>query len=134
MTNEELAQLLRKMREDAGLKQWQVAERLGVTRASVTHYESCSRRPSLEVIQEWARICDRRIGIVAMSAADEALTVTEEEETMIRGIRSLPPERRRLIGFAILTIQRVNEMALPILAAQLEALHRATGQTVMLDT
>lgn len=69
-----------------------------------------------------------------MSAADEALTVTEEEETMIRGIRSLPPERRRLIGFAILTIQRVNEMALPILAAQLEALHRATGQTVMLDT
>lgn len=49
---------LRKAREHAGLEQRQLAERAGISRATISNAERGVGNPSLPTLQAWAAACD----------------------------------------------------------------------------
>lgn len=48
MQNETLSKKLRKLRESSGLSQGQIANKLYITRAAYSHYETGKRTPTIE--------------------------------------------------------------------------------------
>lgn len=94
MDYEQLAQELRRIREDAGLNLAQLAERMeGVTASAVGHWESLRRKPSLPVVDAWARACGYEAEMVFRRAGDaETLTA------LLRAASPLPGATVRLLA------------------------------------
>jgi transcriptional regulator with XRE-family HTH domain len=88
--NENFGRLLRNYRDDAGLKQSEVAARVGATQAAVSNWERGKSWPDPEQMQMLARIFDvsykhllvQQIGLA--SAVEEAIlsdaTMTRKEQ------------------------------------------------------
>lgn len=51
-----LGETLKKLRTDRQLNQGQLAEMMGLAASAISSYESCSRRPSYEILIKYARI------------------------------------------------------------------------------
>ena len=51
---------LRALRDARGLTQLQVANRIGVSKAMVSAYETASKAPSIEVLIRLSRLLDRK--------------------------------------------------------------------------
>ncbi|MCM1307808.1 MAG: helix-turn-helix domain-containing protein [Butyrivibrio sp.] len=51
-----LGDTLKKLRTDKRLNQGQLAEMMGLATSAISSYESCSRRPSYEILVKYARI------------------------------------------------------------------------------
>ena len=51
-----LGETLKKLRIDRRLNQGQLAEMMGLAASAISSYESCSRRPSYEILIKYARI------------------------------------------------------------------------------
>ena len=51
-----LGETLKKLRIDRRLNQGQLAEMMGLATSAISRYESCSRRPSYEILIKYARI------------------------------------------------------------------------------
>lgn len=54
-TNETFAERLKTLRENAGKKRQEVADSLGITRASLEYYEKGKRKPDIEVLAKVAK-------------------------------------------------------------------------------
>lgn len=91
------SQNLKKLREEAGLTQTQMAEQLGISRGSISFYENGDRVPDIEVL---ARVSDRfqvstdwLLGITKARTTDDAVKVacnyTGLTEEAIRNIHGL---------------------------------------------
>ncbi len=55
--------LLRTAREEAGLTQKQLAEKLAVSQQAIARAEGWSSNPTIDLMNRWARACDRRLEI-----------------------------------------------------------------------
>jgi len=58
--------LLRQAREQAGLTQLQLADRLGISQQAVSKAERWSSNPTVELMRRWLALCGKRLelGIV----------------------------------------------------------------------
>lgn len=93
----EIAARLKGWRERAGLGQSEVAERIGVTRAAVGHYERGARPLTIETISSWAKACGVEADLIEKDEKPEgeALPMAdlrpEARDALMQIIRLLPP-------------------------------------------
>jgi DNA-binding XRE family transcriptional regulator len=58
--------LLRSARESAGLTQTRLAELLGITQQAVARAERWNSNPTVDLLNRWAKACNRRLEIRLM--------------------------------------------------------------------
>lgn len=103
MPQKNIVDLLRSVRHRAGLTQAQLSERLltagvSASRGRIANYEAESRRPPLEIIEQWAVACGHRLVLELVPVEqDELGELSPEEEAHLRVLRSLPVEQRRIV-------------------------------------
>lgn len=97
---------LKKLREEAGMSQRQLADSIGVSQQSVNKYENHSVEPDIAVLVRIADIfntsVDFLIGRTAIRRAIEATHVYElndEEKRLIDSFRALNPKQRKSVFF-----------------------------------
>lgn len=102
-----LRQILRAARDEAGLTQQQVADRISsrlnldrpLTGAAVSAWEGFTRHPPINVMAAWARVLGRRLVVQLDDAAGDrvAVLVRPSSSDLVRMIDLLGDEDRRLI-------------------------------------
>jgi len=130
VTYVELARILREAREHAKLTQQELAERLGVTRPAVTHFEQNRRKPSLTIIEKWATICGRRLRLDLIDPQNDDFTPSAFEVDLLRRIRRLPDGERGLVDSLIKVLPRLDAIPLGMLAEQVGMLVRSYPSAV----
>lgn len=74
-TNETFAERLKTLRENAGKKRQEVADSLGITRASLEYYEKGKRKPDIEVLAKVAKYygvsTDYLLGLSVVPSTDK---------------------------------------------------------------
>lgn len=108
-------QRLAKMRTDAGLKQAELAEILGVTPMYVSMIERGERPGALDLLMRWAEACHAS---VADALGEEASTVDA-----IRRLQGLDASRVPTIMRVIEMAERMDDASYGRLAAVLELLN-----------
>jgi transcriptional regulator with XRE-family HTH domain len=92
---------IRARRKELGLKQGDVAPELGITVSAYSLWEhgKLHKPPSPAQVEKLVRILKlTREYLILGSAPGEALAArTEEERNLLLALRTLPPERRRLV-------------------------------------
>lgn len=110
---------LRRLREEAGLSQDALAERLGVTREHVSRIERSKTQTNVDKAAQWAEACGydlmlvprERPGARALLAELEHST-EEERAVLIRLSRLFPRLDERSRQIAIRYIEMLDEMQL----------------------
>ena len=89
---------LRRLREDAGLTQEQLAAATGLTRSRINNYENGLREPDFEMLELFADFFNTDMnGLICGSPG-----LTEAEETLLGFFRELNPEgQRRILDYAL---------------------------------
>lgn len=104
---------LRLLRRSAGLTQAELATRLGCTQRRITNIEGGSRRPSVELLGEWARACGRHY------VYDFSEAPMGDADLMFRAACSSPTLRR--IVAEILSLEVPSEASLRALEGHIRA-------------
>ncbi len=85
-----LGEKLKKLRIDRRLNQSHLAEMMGLATSAISSYESCSRRPSYEILIKYARIfhvsTDYLLGIERQNYLDISDLDSKEKEIVIQVI------------------------------------------------
>ncbi|MBD5156987.1 MAG: helix-turn-helix transcriptional regulator [Butyrivibrio sp.] len=85
-----LGETLKKLRIDRRLNQGQLAEMMGLATSAISSYESCSRRPSYEILVKYARIfhvsTDYLLGIERQDYLDISDLSDKEKEAVMQVI------------------------------------------------
>lgn len=85
-----LGETLKKLRIDRRLNQGQLAEMMGLATSAISSYESCSRRPSYEILVKYARIfhvsTDYLLGIERHDYLDISDLSDKEKEAVMQVI------------------------------------------------
>lgn len=85
-----LGETLKKLRIDRRLNQGQLAEMMGLATSAISSYESCSRRPSYEILVKYARIfhvsTDYLLGIEHQDYLDISDLSDKEKEAVMQVI------------------------------------------------
>ncbi len=85
-----LGETLKKLRIDRRLNQGQLAEMMGLATSAISSYESCSRRPSYEILVKYARIfhvsTDYLLGIEHQDYLDISDLSDKEREAVMQVI------------------------------------------------
>lgn len=85
-----LGEKLKKLRIDRKLNQSHLAEMMGLATSAISSYESCSRRPSYEILIKYARIfhvsTDYLLGIERQNYLDISDLGSKEKEIVIQVI------------------------------------------------
>lgn len=103
--NERFAERLRDLREAAGLTQKQLADKLGVSRGSISYYENCERVPDIIFLEKTAYFygvsTDYLLGLTDVKTQDASLRAVCEytglSETTIHSIKN---NRCSLCGYS----------------------------------
>lgn len=76
----EIASALKKVREDAGLTQIELAEALGVTQSTISNVEVGRRQPSIDLLERWLDRCHGTLSILTaqLDAVDRAARLLRE--------------------------------------------------------
>lgn len=76
---------LRSLREARGLTQFQVAERIGVSKAMISAYETASKAPSIEVLIRLSRLFGVSVDYLVCVDAPKMIDVSGlDEETLVQ--------------------------------------------------
>lgn len=86
---------LKKLREQMGLTQELLAERLGVTKSSVSYYETQERSPSPDVLIRCARIFHVTTDYLLGLNTKEMLDISDLEEDDVALLRTLAERMRK---------------------------------------
>lgn len=97
---------LRQMREDAGLLQHQLAERLSTTKSTISKIEHGHMRASMEMAQAWALACGRSF-----------IALGPEHDAALRAIGALTPDHAGIV----LTLARLLPTLHPLRIEDLRA-------------
>lgn len=76
-----LGRHLRQLRQDAGISQPDLAERLGIGSGTARQYERAARRPSLDVVFAWSSACGRPLTLVWAEPVAQRPAVTDTDPT-----------------------------------------------------
>lgn len=87
-------------REAAGLKQSEMAERLGMSRGQLANIESGNRKVDLPELRRIARICGCRV-VDLLLQEDAPNLPSEPEEAMLAALRSEPAYDTRAVLAAV---------------------------------
>ena len=91
-----LSQRLKEYRDSHNLKQWQLADILGLTRAAVTAYESGNKRPDYKGLLNISSKLDLSIDYL-VGKVDNSLTQTEQQDIrFIIELNSIKPRNLRI--------------------------------------
>ena len=109
MNKQAFGDRLRNLRMDRGLSLQQLAGRIGVTKSTVSFYESGERLPSYDVLFEICRTLDTTVEYLLYGGQNRRLIdVTGLEENEIAINKAAPPENffvRKIKLFYIFTIK-----------------------------
>ncbi len=94
----DFGEMLRKLRQDAGLTQKQLADRLGISKSTVSFYEQSIRSPSSDVLLRIARVFH--------ISTDYLLG--ETEKTQFIDISDLPAEDVKYLNYTIDFLRKKN--------------------------
>ena len=102
---EEFGARLAKIREEAGLTQTGLAERVGTSQSAISQMENGDRKPSFDMLRQLATALGvRAADLLASEPEDER---SGDEQAHFRQYRSLPEEaREELRAFADFLRQR----------------------------
>ncbi len=113
---QELLLELRRIREEAGLSQDAVAERLGVTREHVSRVERAKTQTNVDKAQQWADVCGFDLMLVPRDrpsarvvAAELEHATPEERGVLLRLSRLLPRLDDRSRQIAIRYIEMLDD-------------------------
>ncbi len=94
----DFGEMLRKLRLDAGLTQKQLADRLGISKSTVSFYEQSIRYPSLDVLQDIARVFH----------ISTSYLLGETNRSQFLDISDLPAEDVRYLSYTIDFLRKKN--------------------------
>lgn len=80
---------LRSLREARGLTQLQVAERIGVSKAMISAYETASKAPSIEVLIRLSRLFGVSVDYLVCVDAPKMIDVSGLDEETVALITTL---------------------------------------------
>lgn len=103
LTNEELGELIKTMRQSRGLSQKELAELINQSKSTVAMYESGQRRPSKKAQEALADTFNVGLSSLLFTQPTiddideylDALPKTEEARILSKGIDQLPEEQRK---------------------------------------
>ena len=89
---------LRRLREDKGLTQTELADTLGLTRSRINNYENGLREPDFETLELFADFFNIDMnGLISGSPS-----LSETEETLLSFFRDLNPEgQHKVLDYAL---------------------------------
>lgn len=102
---------LKSLRNKKSISQYELAERLNLTRGQIGNYEQGKRQPDYETLMKIADFFDCTIDFLIGKSDEPSLTETqyhealEEYEELIKELEPLPPEERKR------RIQRLRDFA-----------------------
>lgn len=104
-----LSEMLKSLRLESGLTQKQLAQRLGISQATITCYENGLREPHIESLIAYADLFDCSVDYLVGRADDlgkrdegngNSLILAQEEVALIKQYRKLnKTSRAKLIGY-----------------------------------
>ncbi len=112
-TSPQIGSQLRQLRKAAGLTQAELGARLGCTQRRITNIEGGVRRPSVELLGQWARACGRHY------VYDFSEEPVGDTEFILRAAASSPTVRRVLAE--VLSVEDLGEASLRALEAHVHA-------------
>lgn len=83
MDNEVIKERLKKLREDEGIYQKDLADKLHITRATIASYETGKSLPSLDVVLKYANFFDCSTDYILGRTKERNLTITKDKEIEI---------------------------------------------------
>lgn len=86
---------LRTLREARGLTQLQVANRIGVSKAMISAYETASKAPSLKVLIRLSRLFGVSVDYLICVDAPKMINVSELDEDTLALVVSLIKKLRK---------------------------------------
>lgn len=95
------------LREKANLTQDQLAKKIGITRAALSHYEKNRREPDFETIEKIARFFDVSLDYLLGRTDDPTPKVSNLDEP---GLKSLEMELLQMIREKNLTTEQLEEL------------------------
>lgn len=85
-----LRDLLRPMRDQAGLTQRALAVRLGVTATAISRWETGDRAIDLDTAEKWADACGVRLGVDGATPIQHVGLAEHDINILMRLLRLLP--------------------------------------------
>ena len=86
---------LRSLREARGLTQLQVAERIGVSKAMISAYETASKAPSVEVLIRLSRLFSVNVDYLICVDAQKMIDVSGLDDDSIALVSALVEKLRK---------------------------------------
>jgi transcriptional regulator with XRE-family HTH domain len=111
---EKFAEVLREMRQAAGLTQEQLAARIGKTKQAVSRYENGAYYPAMPVIKEIAEVCGYAMGEVFDLAAKKLGVDTSAVDATITFLRNEVEAGHQVLGELEITSVDENGTPLPL--------------------
>lgn len=93
---EEIGKKLRMLRKGRGLTQQDVAQRLGMVRATISNYEVGRRTPHLSDLKRFAELYGVNLAYFGVSASDEIFELISRAREVFAD-KSVPPETKEKI-------------------------------------
>ena len=111
---EKFAEVLREMRQAAGLTQEQLAARIGKTKQAVSRYENGAYYPAMPVIKEIAEVCGYAMGEVFDLAAKKLGVDTSAVDATITFLSNEVEDGHQVLGELEITSVDENGTPLPL--------------------
>lgn len=103
-----LGDRIREMREDQGLNQSELAERVGTSQSTISQLEKGKRNPSYRTLQNVADAL--AVSVSYLLGEEELEELSEEEEAFFREYRGLSEDaRRQLREYSAFLRQRTGD-------------------------
>lgn len=103
-----LGDRIREMREDQGLNQSELAERVGTSQSTISQLEKGKRNPSYRTLQSVADALG--VSVSYLLGEEELEELSEEEEAFFREYRGLSEDaRRQLREYSAFLRQRTGD-------------------------
>lgn len=126
MTKNDLVARLIRVRRQAGLTQASLANRLGVTPASIALYETQKRRVPTEMAERWCAACGAELHLVITPIGEvPAASLHGEEAALIGAFRQLGDVDRQLIETLADALKDCDPWVREMLAVQVPVLRRS---------
>lgn len=116
---------LRKLRDEAGLTQQELADKIGINRSFISQVERYDKDLTVSLLGRWALACGARLELVR--EGEELAGLEEEEREVIRALRGLAPERQRLLLDLASCIGRLEPYPFESVRQQVDLARRSCG-------
>lgn len=108
--------VLKQLREDAGLRQKDLADRIDTHESTISKIENGSQDPFLSLTERWVRACGRELSVLG-----------PEHDEAIRAIGALSDDQAKLVLHAARVIPTLHQLRVLDLQAMLTTWSQSAG-------